>query len=110
MSTTIYQVHEDYEDMIIASYFHKSDAEAKIQSLKQQDKIKETEFNKCQNCPLYYLNSNNINIKDIKKEYCDRFELSEDDDEDDKYCVNEIVDIMGFDDIPDYRIEEEEVD
>ena len=44
MSTTIYQVHrmlgeyEDYEDDIVGSYFHKSDAKAKMKEL--EDKVK----------------------------------------------------------------------
>ena len=47
MSTTIYQIHEysgeyeDYRDIIMGSYSKKSDAEAQMEILEQQEKDNE---------------------------------------------------------------------
>ena len=93
MSTTIYQIHEysgeyeDYEDVVVDSYFHKSEAKAKMKELELQAKNNTTNFIKCQNCPSNYSYFDDNDVKKIKQ-YCTQFELSVDDENDDNYCIN----------------------
>ena len=110
MSTTIYQIHEysgeyeDYEDVVVGSYFHKSDAKAKMKELELQAKNNTTNFIKCQNCPSNYSYFDDNDVKKIKQ-YCTQFELSVDDENDDNYCINTTFN----NDDPTYEIVEVEV-
>ena len=112
MSTTIYQIHEysgeyeDYRDIIMGSYFKKSDAEAQMEILEQQEKDNEIQDEKCRNCPCYKLNFDKEGIKKIRQ-YCNNFKMSNEKELKDRYCVNKFC--MWVFGTPTYEIVEVEV-
>lgn len=106
MSFKIYQIHEhsgeweDYRDFIRGSYLSKEKAEAEKEKLEEE----ETKKRKCNNCPLYFCETdcdlgcecntekcNEHKVNQVKK-HCDRFEpytyKYDDESEDELGCKN----------------------
>lgn len=109
----IYQLHEsggsyeDYYNIILASYLHKSKAQEHLNKLNKDKRIIEEEVNKCCNCPINHLTKRKYNKnKDIINNYCDKADIQFDDNYVD--CGN-ILEYPYLWDEPYYQIKEVDV-
>ena len=109
----VYQLHEysgeyeDFFDRLIGTYLREEKAVKEKEQLEKREKIKTKMRRKCQNCPICdsWQRDDKENLIKECKEYCERFDLYQDDEECAFDCNNYIY---GYDEIT-YEIKKVEV-